>query len=101
MIIVKEQIVAYVLPYNEQLQNSFTDEINTPYFGLCAINCDTICFDSENEFSKWFDKKYSELMEYEHWIDIDKNDNLEYVCWDRNESINCDISISVKRSDDE
>ena len=99
MIIVKEQIVAYILPYNEQLQNSEKETLS--YFTACLSSYNTYDFETEKEFNYWFDKKYSELMKYEHWIDVDENGNTEYVCWDRNETVNCDISISIERGDDD
>jgi hemerythrin len=99
MIKVKEQITTYILPYNKQLQNS--EKENISYFTTYLSNYKKYHFKTEDEFSDWFDNKYSELMEYEHWIDIDENGSTEYVCWDRNEIINCDISISVERGDDE
>jgi len=92
----------YGQPYDDVIEASVCGmserEIETnPYFQFKSNHCSIIRFKTEEEFNKWFKEYYLDLLDYEHWIDIDEEGKTEYVSWERSCDLNLEIVLKVER----
>ena len=92
--------IIYKNPFNQQMDDEleFDNDGNLlnhkNYLDYSSRHVDELRFDNYEEARKFFNETYQNLMDdFKHWIEINDNDKIEFVTFDRCEEFNMDLNI--------
>jgi|AntAceMinimDraft_17_1070374.scaffolds.fasta_scaffold136355_3 hypothetical protein len=85
--------------YNEVIEKDldFDKDANLlnhkEYLEYSSKHIDELMFDTYEDAHDFFTEGYTHLLNFEHHIDINEDDTISYVGWDRGENVNFNLNI--------